>query len=70
MIITEQFEDNGRLFIKTYSDTDKYVVRDGISYIEAIDPDEYGRTYTEGENIEEPSTTADDALNIILGETP
>lgn len=47
-IRTESFEVNGRKFIRTYSDANRYVVRDGISYSEACDPTELGRTYAEG----------------------
>lgn len=50
-IKTETYELNGRQFIRTHSDAHRYVVRDGISYGEANDPAEFGRTYTEGELI-------------------
>lgn len=47
MIVTENMTINGRSFVKTYSD-DRYMVeRDGVRYTEAIDPAEFGRTYTE-----------------------
>lgn len=49
MIKTEIFYINDKEFIKTYSDSGKYVVRDGISYEEACDPAEFGRQYTEGD---------------------
>lgn len=49
MIVQEHFDVNGRDFIRTYSDAGRYVVRDGISYSEACDPAEFGRTYTEGD---------------------
>lgn len=48
MIIQERFEINGQSFIRTYSNSGKYVVRDGIEYAEACDPASLGRTYTEG----------------------
>lgn len=48
-IKTEHFDVNGRDFIRTYSDSGRYVVRDGVEYSEACDPAEYGRTYTEGD---------------------
>ena len=32
MIKTEQFEIDGRQFIRTYSDSGRYVVRDDIRY--------------------------------------
>lgn len=49
MIVTENFKIGERDFIRTYSDSGHYVVRDGVSYSEACDPAEFGRAYTEGE---------------------
>lgn len=49
MIRQEHFDVNGRDFIRTVSDSGRYVVRDGIAYSEACDPAEFGRTYTEGD---------------------
>ena len=50
MIATENMTINGKPFVRTYSDTGHFVVRDGVEYAEAIDPAEFGRTYTESEN--------------------
>ncbi len=50
-IKTETFYISGREFTRTYSDANKYVMRDGISYSEACDPAEFNRTYTEGDLI-------------------
>lgn len=47
MIIAEQITINDRQFTKTYSDSGYMVARDGAQYSEAIDPAEFGRTYTE-----------------------
>lgn len=47
MIVTESLNINGRSFVKTYSDAGYMVEREGARYSEAIDPAEYGRTYTE-----------------------
>lgn len=44
---TESLTINGKAFVKTYSDIGMMVERDGILYAEAIDPAEFGRTYTE-----------------------
>lgn len=47
----EEYIVNGRTFVRTYSDAHRYVVGgvpEGM-YIEAIDPVEFGRTYTEGD---------------------
>ena len=49
MIIQEKQIIDGRKFVLTYSDSNRYVVRDGISYSEACDPAEFGREYVEGE---------------------
>lgn len=68
MIRTETYLIGEREFTRTYSDSGRYVIRDGISYSEANDPSEFGRTYTEGDLI--PSNgeeTAEDILSIILG---
>ena len=74
MIKTETYEVNGTAFVRTYSDANRYVVRDGISYDEARDPASLGRTYTEGDVIRDegedngPYLPAQDALDIIMGE--
>ena len=47
MIVTESMTINGKAFIRTYSDSGFMVERDGVRYGEAIDPAEFGRTYTE-----------------------
>lgn len=67
MIRTENFTINDKQFIRTYSDSGRYVVRDGISYEEACDPAEFGRTYTEGDVIPDTDTDAEEILDIILG---
>ena len=69
MIIKETFEINGRLFTRIYSNDNRYVVRDGISYEEACDPAELGRTYIEGDTIENANVDADkaEAYDILLG---
>ncbi len=45
----EHFYVNGRDFIRTYSDSGRYVVREGVPYSEACDPAEFNRQYTEGD---------------------
>lgn len=71
MIVKAHFDVNGRDFIRTVSDAGRYVVRDGVSYSEACDPAEFGRTYTEGDVIpdEERSDLADkaEAYDILTG---
>jgi len=49
MIIVEKVYIDGVEFNRTYSDDNRYVVRDGVSYDEAWDPSEFNRIYTEGE---------------------
>ena len=66
-IVQEYFNVNGRDFIKTYSDAGRYVVRDGIEYSEACDLADFGRTYTEG-NVMENNIIAEEILNILTGE--
>lgn len=68
MIQTEQIEINGRMFTRTWSDAGRQVVRDGISYDEAYDPSEFGRTYTEGDPIEDADAEAEEIVNILTGE--
>lgn len=64
MIITEQITIDDREFTRTYSDAGRYVVRDGISYEDAIDPSEFNRTYTEGELIPTEMPTDEDYQQI------
>ena len=70
MIVTELFEINGRSFTRTYSDANRYVVRDGVSYSEANDPTEFNRVYTQGDLIpdQEIETQAQQIINILMGE--
>lgn len=47
MIVIERTTINGKAFVKTYSDSGYMIEREGARYSEAIDPAEFGRTYTE-----------------------
>ena len=69
MIVQEHFDVEGRDFIRTYSNANRYVVRDGESYAEACDPAELGRVYTEGDPLppEEIAAQAEEVLNILMG---
>lgn len=69
MIKTENVNINGKAFVRTYSDANRYVVRDGIEYGEANDPAEFGRVYTEGDlmPIEDIEVEAQEILDIIMG---
>lgn len=70
-IRTETYILNGREFTRTWSDANRYVVRDGVSYSEANDPSEFGRVYTEGDEMpyEETDELSDkaEAYDIIMG---
>ena len=74
MIITEKVTIRNRDFIRTYSDENRYVVRDGVSYSEAIDPIGTGRVYTEGDIMPEEVTDMTEteakakAYDILVGE--
>ena len=67
MIIAEQITINDRQFTKTYSDSGFMVERENVQYSEAIDPAEFGRTYTETDiPIEgEGDLTVTDALEML-----
>lgn len=47
MIVTENFSIDGKPFVRTYSDAGHRLERNGVYYDEAVDPAEFGRTYTE-----------------------
>lgn len=74
MIQTETVTIRNREFIRTYSDENRYVVRDGVSYSEAVDPLDSGRVYTEGEIMPEVETDMTEteakamAYDILVGE--
>lgn len=72
MIKTEEMNINEKLFIRTYSDSGRYVVRDGVEYTDAIDPAHLGRTYTEGNPIENGMTETEEkaaAYDVLMGVT-
>ena len=47
MIITENMIIDNKEYVKTYSDQNVYLERDGSLYSEAIDPIEFDRKYIE-----------------------
>ena len=67
MIKTQSLTIGGQEFTRTYSDDNKYVVRDGISYSEAVDPAYLNRTYTEGETMPDEEITEEEAGRILMG---
>lgn len=63
MIITETVTIKGREFSRTYSDAGKMIERNGAMYVEAIDPVNSGRVYTETElDIPNVELAAEEAL--------
>ena len=64
MILTENLAIQGRAFVRTWSDSGKTISRDGAEYQEAIDPVEFGRTYTETEN--DIPVSAEEALAELM----
>lgn len=68
MIKTEIVAINGKQFLRTYSSNGRKIMRDGVSYIEALDPIDLVRSYVEEgiEDSEDPELSAEEALNIIV----
>lgn len=70
-IVQETYELNGRQFVRTYSDDNRYIIggEPHGEYTEANDPAEFNRTYVEGEKFsdEEIAAQAEEVLNILMG---
>ena len=70
-IVQETYELNGKQFVRTYSDDNRYVVGGNPygAYTEANDPADLNRTYTEGERMTDDDIAAqtEEALNILMG---
>jgi hypothetical protein len=47
MIVTEELKINDSFFLKTYSSEGFFIERDGVKYIDAVDPQFLGREYIE-----------------------
>lgn len=62
-IVTESVTIADRSFTLTYSDAKKYILRDGVKYVDALDPSEFGREYTESD--EEYEADWEDPINTI-----
>ena len=71
MIIQERYTLNGREFIRTYSDDNRYVVGGEPygEYAEANDPADLNRTYVEGDKMtdDEIAAQAEEIMDILLG---
>ena len=69
-IITEFYKTrrDGVNLYRTYSDAGRTVVReDGAVFAEAVDVENSGHTYTEGDYLPDEEITAEEALAIITG---
>lgn len=66
-VIQTVAEIGGIQYDYTYSDANRYVVRDGISYAEAYDQLNSGREYVEGEPMDSDEQGASELLSILLG---
>ena len=69
MIVQEHFFIGEHEYVRTYSDAGRFVLG-GVpfgEYIEACDPAELGRTYTEGDPIPTDESEAEAILDILLG---
>ena len=67
-IVQEQYELGGRTFIRTYSDSGKFI-HGGFpegDYAEANDPADLGRVYTETDI--PTDTNAEEIVNILTGD--
>ncbi len=73
MIVQERFrlEEDGWVFVKTYSDAGMMIRQDetGDVYEEAIDPEQAGRTYTEMDIPVEDDADAEEIVSILIGGT-
>lgn len=67
MIQTQNVIINNRQLVHTYSDENRYVVRDNIAYGQAYDLPQFNYTYTEGELIPQQEGNPEEILSILLG---
>lgn len=68
MIVAKNVTINGTLYVRTYSDAGRYLIReDGAVYEEAVDVENSGHVYTEGDLLPDVEITAEEALSIITG---
>lgn len=67
MVRTEVIEIDGISYERTYSDSGRYVCRDGQQWEEAVDPLNSGRTYTEGDMVPDAEESARVILSVLLG---
>ena len=71
MIVTEYYgtREDGVVLNRTFSDKGMMIERDGVRYVDAIDPAELGRTYIETDepipSIDGDEATEQDYLNAL-----
>ena len=67
MIKTETLTIDGKTFVRTYSDSGYYIHGGSPvgDYVEAIDPAELGRTYTETTTPIDDDGTADELIQML-----
>ena len=55
--------EDGTILIRTYSDSNHYIIQDGtgVEYSEAIDPENMNRTYTENEKVIEEDSISEES---------
>lgn len=66
MIVVEHYFQDDVMFNKIYSDSNRFIERDGRKYLEVIEPAPYVDEFTEGDLYGE--ALAKDILPILLGE--
>ena len=62
MIVKENIEIGGKVFVKTYSDAGFLIERDGVRYSEAIDPADIPREYIETDEPISPTEEPDEIV--------
>lgn len=65
MICTQIITVGGRQLMRTYSDANKYIIRDGKQYVDAVDPIDSGRQYIEGAEIVDEDATEQDFIEAL-----
>ena len=62
MIVKENIEISGKVFVKQYSNGGFYIERNGAKYSEAIDPADISREYTETDEPIPPDEDPDETV--------
>ena len=67
-IVYERRKISNGDYIHAYSDENRYIIENGVTYGHYWYPETEIHTFTEGEVIPEPDPTPEEALAILLGE--